>query len=188
MTGLPSAPTALRAPLIGCAIALATTAALAITTAQLRRGAEDTHAALTRQLSGIQRQHEDALRETADIRLALRQHAELQQLGLTSQLPRLQLMSRIDAALATAGLTDLQYTTPPPRPLGEALQLTLSPIQLKGGIPHEARLLTLLSQLNAVENGLFIPLRCTLTHIDTDAPTIVTIDCEAGWLGVQTPI
>lgn len=190
MTGLPAMPplAALRRPLIGCVIAVGTAAILVITTAQLRRDADDTHVALTHQLNDIYRQHEDAQREAADIRLALRQHAALEQLGLTSQQPRLQLMSRIDTALAATGLTDLHYTTPPPRPLGESPLLSLSTIQLKGGVPHEARLLALLSQLHAMENGLFIPLRCTLTHAPSDAHTIVTTDCEAAWLGLRAPI
>lgn len=181
-------PAALRAPLLICVTALTVAATLAIASSQLRRTADDTRNDLILRLNGIHRQHEEALKEAADARLALRQHAELDRLGLKPPVPRLQMSEGIDAALAEAGLPDLHYTLSPPQRLGSTPLLSLSTVQLDGNIPHEARLLTLFNRLDATRNGLFLPLRCTLARTATDAHTIVKAACEATWLGLQASI
>ncbi len=180
-------PAALRKPLLACLAALAVSMGLAVATNQLRRDADATLNDLTLRLSGIHRQHEETLKEAADARLALRQQAELDRLGLKSSVPRLQLMGGIDAALAETGLSDLHYTLSPLQPFDDAPLLGLSTVRLDGSVPHEARLLALLKRLEATNNGLFLPLHCVLARPTTDAHTIVKADCEATWLGLQPP-
>ncbi len=180
-------PAALRKPLLACLVALAVSMGLAVATNQFRRDADATLNDLTLRLNGIHRQHEETLKEAADARLALRQQAELDRLGLKSSVPRLQLMGGIDAALAETGLSDLHYTLSPLQPLDDTPLLGLSTVRLDGSVPHEARLLALLKRLEATNNGLFLPLRCALARTTTDAHTIVKADCEATWLGLQPP-
>lgn len=180
-------PAVLRKPLLACLVALAISMGLAVATNQLRRDAEATRDDLSLRLNGIRLQHEATLKDAADARLAFRQLAELDKLGLKSAVPRLLLMGGIDAALAETGLSDLHYTLPPLQPLDDTPLLGLSTVRLEGSVPHEAHLLALLKRLEATNNGLFLPLRCTLARSKADALTIVKADCEATWLGLQPP-